>query len=60
MIKRTWNETREYFNEDSALIKSQHGHREFRLFGILISRRNIDFNATTVKEGKVSVGFNNK
>ena len=59
MIKRTWNETREYFNEENALIKSQHGFKEFRLFGILISRINTDFDATVIDKKK-GVGFNAK
>ena len=59
MIKRTWNETREYFNDDNALIKAQHGYREFRIFGLLISRRNIDYDAEVVK-GRGGVGFNSK
>jgi hypothetical protein len=56
MIKRNWKETREYFNDENALIKSQHGFREFRLFGILISKRSTDFDAT-VPDKKSGVGF---
>ena len=56
MIKRIWNENREYFNDENALIKSQHGFREFRIFGIRISRRNIDFDAVVDKKNEV-VGF---
>lgn len=59
MIKRIWNETREYFNDENALIKSQHGYREFRIFGIRISRRDINFDADVVKK-QHSVGFNSK
>jgi len=58
MIKRIWEEKREYFNDENALIKSQHGFREFRIFGIRISRRNIDFDAEVVKKQN-GVGFKN-
>lgn len=57
MIKRIWEEKREYFNDENALIKSQHGFREFRLFGIRISRRETSFDSEIVKKN-ASVGFN--
>lgn len=59
MIRKIWNEKREYFNDDNALIKSQHGFKEFRIFGILISKQKIDFDADIVKK-QSSVGFNSK
>jgi hypothetical protein len=57
MIKRTWKETREYFNDENALIKSQHGFREIRLFGIRVSRRNIDFDAEVTGKNRPKAGF---
>jgi hypothetical protein len=59
MIKRTWKETREYFNDENALIKSQHGFREFRVFGILVSKRNINFDAEVTGKGRPTAGFQN-
>jgi len=59
MIRKIWNEKREYFNEDNALIKSQHGFKEFRIFGILISKQEIEYDADLVKK-QASVGFNSK
>jgi len=59
MIERTWDEKREYYNTDNALIKSQSGFKEFRIFGIRISRRNVEFNSS-ISEKKGIMGFNTK
>jgi len=56
MIKRIWEERREYYNTENGLIKSQHGFREFRLFGILISKRKFNFDSEKI-DGKSGLGF---
>ena len=56
MIKRIWEEKREYYNTENGLIKSQHGFREFRLFGITISKRKFNFDSEQIDK-KAGVGF---
>jgi hypothetical protein len=56
MIKRIWNEEREYYNTDTGLIKSQKGYKEFRMFGIRISRRETNFDSQ-VTDKKSGLGF---
>lgn len=56
MIKRIWREKRVYFNDENALIESQHGFKELRLFGIRVLRREIDFDAS-IPNKKDGVGF---
>ena len=56
MIKRIWEEKREYYNTENGLIKSQHGFREFRLFGIRVSRREFNFDSEQ-NEKKSALGF---
>jgi len=60
MINRIWEEEREYYNTENGLIKSQKGFREFRIFGIRVSRRDFDFASTSLDEKKAGVGFNSK
>jgi len=56
MIKRIWEEKREYYNTENGLIKSQHGYREFRLFGIRISKRKFNFDSEKI-DSKSGLGF---
>jgi len=56
MIKRIWEEKREYYNTENGLIKSQHGFREFRLFGIPISKRKFNFDSEC-PDKKHGLGF---
>jgi len=60
MIKRIYEEKRKYYNTENGLIKSQKGFREFRIFGIRVSRRNFDFSSDSLDEKKAGVGFNSK
>jgi len=56
MIRRIWEEKREYYNTENGLIKSQHGFREFRLFGVRVSRRETSFDSE-VPDQKQRVGY---
>jgi len=56
MIDRIWEEKREYYNTENGLIKSQHGFREFRLFGIRVSRRKFNFDSEEIDK-KTGLGF---
>jgi len=60
MINKDYKEKRQYYNTENGLIKSQSGFREFRIFGIRISRRDFDFSSDSLDEKKSAVGFNNK
>ncbi len=58
MIRRTWEEKREYYNTDNGLIKSQLGFRELRIFGILIFKNKFHFDSETDRADKETVlGF---
>ena len=59
MFTRKWEEKREYYNTENGLIKSQHGFKEVRLFGILISKKRVAFDSECIDK-KGSLGFNNK
>lgn len=56
---RKHNETRTYFNLDTALIKERDSDLTFKLFGITILRRKENFGAEVI-EAKKGVGFNTK